>query len=160
MKIFLILIFSVFIMAQSQSDCGRENVKNMNKIQMNNNSAETAENKTMAKTDGKIKYKNLPENVKLTDQVTKEVKNDKGEIVSNDLITVEQALKDVGAKDEGEKLVDKNGKEIRFYTPPVRGMSQGYDLDQKQQKIDRKQLEELKAKYTVIILYVDARMVM
>lgn len=161
MKIFLILIFSVFIMAQSQSNCGKENVKNTNKIQMNNNSAKTAENKTMAeKTDDKTKYDNLPGNVKLTDEVKEEVRNEKGEIVSVNIITVEQALKKVGAKYEDGKLVDGTGTEIKFYSPPVRGMSQGYDLDMQQQEIDRKKLEELKAKYTVITLYIDARMVM
>ena len=152
MKIFLILIFSVFIMAQSQSDCGKENIKNRNKIQMNNNSAQTLENKGM---DDKAKYDKLPDNVKLTDEVKDEVKNEKGETVSVNIITVEQALKKIGAKYEDSKLVDADGKPIKFYTPPVRGTSQGFEEDQKQQERDKKELEDLKAKYIVVILYVN-----
>ncbi len=161
MKIFLLIIFAVFAMAQSQNDCGGENVKNANKTPMNNNSVKTVENKAMTeKTDDKTKFDNLPGNVKLTDKVKEEVKNEKGEVVSVEVITVKEALEKVGAKYVDGKLVDKNGTEIRFYTPPVRGMSQGYDLDQQQAEIDRKQLEDLKEKYTVIELYIDARMVM
>ena len=61
----------------------------------------------------------------------------------------------MGKKYENEKLVDRNGKEIRFYTPPVRGASQGYEEDKKQQERDAKELSDLQKKYTVIILYVN-----
>ena len=101
------------------------------------------------------KFDNLPDGVKLSDEVKKEVKNDNGKVVSFKIITVEAELKNLGAKYESDKLVDSKGKEIRFYKPPVRGASQGYEEDKKQQERDAKELAELQKKYTVIILYVN-----
>ena len=106
------------------------------------------------------KFDRLPDGVKLSDEVRKDVLNDKGEVVSYKTITVEEKLKELGAKYENDKLVDRDGKEIRFYTPPVRGASQGFEEDAKQRERDKKELDELQKKYTVIILYVDPRKVM
>lgn len=101
------------------------------------------------------KFDRLPDGVKLSDEIRNDVKNNKGEVVSFKIITVEEKLKELGAKYEREKLVDRDGKEIRFYTPPVRGASQGFEEDKKQSERDAKELAELQKKYTVIILYVN-----
>ncbi len=110
-------------------------------------------NQTMAKLD------RLPDGIEPNTKVRKYVKNDKGEVVSYETITVEEKLKELGAKYENDKLVDRNGREIRFYTPPVRGTSQGFEEDAKQRESDKKELDELQSKYTVIVLYVDPRKV-
>ena len=139
MKIYFLIVFVVFGFVQTQKDCGKANNENRNK---------TAENKTMPenKTE-KTKFENLPDGVKLTDEAVNQTTNEK--------TTVEKELQNLGAKYSGEKLVDKNGKEIKFYKPPVRGASQGFEEDEKQRKLDEQELKELKEKYTVIILYVN-----
>ncbi len=142
MKIYFLIIFAIFAMAQSQGQCDKDKMQNANKPM-------PSPTKEMTKID------KLPDGVNLNDEVRKEVKNDKGEVVSFKIITVEAELKNLGAKYENEKLVDRNGKEIRFYTPPVRGASQGYEEDKKQQERDAKELSDLQKKYTVIILYVN-----
>lgn len=142
MKIYFLIVFAVFTMAQSQGQCDKDKMQNANK-------AMPEQTKKMTKFD------NLPDGVKLSDEVKKEVKNDKGEVVSFKIITVEEELKNLGAKYDNDKLVDRSGKEIRFYTPPVRGASQGYEEDKKQQERDAKELTDLQKKYTVIILYVN-----
>lgn len=141
MKIWMLIIFIAFGFFQTQ--CDKNKVSNANK------------NKEMTKFE-----KVLPDGVKSSDEVRKDVLNDKGEVVSYKTITVEEKLKEHGAKYENDKLVDRNGKEIRFYTPPVRGASQGFEEDEKQRERDKKELNELQKTYTVIILYVDPRKVM
>ncbi len=139
MKIFFLIAFLAFSFMQSQKSCNKENLENGNK---------TATNKAMPeKTVGKMNFENLPDGVKLSDQTVKEGTDEKS--------TVEKDLQKIGAKYDGDKLVDKNGKEIKFYKPPVRGASQGFEEDQKQRKIDEKELKDLKEKYTLIILYVN-----
>lgn len=144
MKIYFLTILLVFGFAQSQQNCDKSKIENSNK---------TSVNKKMPKnTPEQTKFDKLPDGVSLTDEVREETKNENGE-VSYKIITVEEKLKEIGAKYSGEKLVDKNGKEIKFYKPPIRGASQGFEEDQKQQKRDEEQLKSLKEKYTVIILY-------
>ena len=138
MKICFLIIFAVFAVAQSQGQCDKDKMSNANKSMSN-----------------QTKFDRLPDGIKLSDEVKNDVKNNKGEVVSFKIITVEEKLKELGAKYEREKLVDRDGKEIRFYTPPVRGASQGFEEDKKQSERDAKELAELQKKYTVIILYVN-----
>jgi len=138
MKICFLIIFTVFAVAQSQGQCDKDKMSNANKPMSN-----------------QTKFDRLPDGVKLSDEIRNDVKNNKGEVVSFKIITVEEKLKELSAKYEGEKLVDRDGKEIRFYTPPVRGASQGFEEDKKQSERDAKELAELQKKYTVIILYVN-----
>lgn len=140
MKIYFLILFAVFAMAQSQ--CGKDKMPNANKPMSN-------------QTKEMTKFDRLPDGVKLNDEVRKDVKNDKGEVVSFKIITVEEKLKELGARYEKDKLVDAGGREIRFYTPPVRGTSQGFEEDKKQSERDARELAELQKKYTVIILYVN-----
>jgi hypothetical protein len=107
-----------------------------------------------------VKFKDLPDGVKLDDEVRDNQYDDKGEVVSYQIIKVEQKLKEIGAKYVDEKLVDKNGREIRFYKPPVRGASQGFEEDEKQRKRDEKELKDLKEKFTVIEIYINPLKVM
>lgn len=146
MKIYLIMCFAVVSFVQVQGQCG-------SKI-----NEKPKQEKTMTNED--VEYKDLPGNVKLTDEVLENELNEKGEVVSDKIITVKEKLQQLGAKYSDGKLVDKGGTEIKFYSPPVRGMSQGYDLDQKQQEIDKQELKDLKAKYTVIELYANRLTVM
>lgn len=148
MKIYFLIVLIIFGFAQSQKNCG----------ETKNNRNESAGNKIMAeKTVEKTNFDNLPDGVKLTDKVRKDVTGEKGEVVSIETTTVEKELKNLGAKYDGGKLVDKNGKEIKFYKPPVRGISQGFEEDERQRELDEKELKELKEKYTVVILYVNPR---
>ena len=142
MKICFLIIFAVFSMAQIHSQCDKDKMPNAN-IPM------------PSPTKQMTKFDRLPDGVKLSDEVRKDVKNDKGEVVSFKIITVEEELKNLGAKYANDKLVDTGGREVRFYTPPVRGASQGYEEDKKQHERDVRELVELQKKYTVIILYVN-----
>lgn len=151
MKIYFLIILLVFGFAQSQENCDKSKIESSKK---------TSVNKTMPeKTTEKLIFDKLPDGATLTDEVREETKNENGE-VSYKIITVEEKLKEIGAKYSGEKLVDKNGKEIRFYRPPVRGASQGFEEDKAQQNRDEQELKDLKEKYTVIVLYVNPLKVM
>lgn len=146
MKICFLIIFTMFGFVQNQ--CDRNKMSSENK---------SAANTT---TTNQIKFDRLPDGVKLSDEVKKDVVNDKSEVVSYETVSVEEKLKELGAKYENGKLVDSDGKEIKFYTPPVRGTSQGFEEDEKQREQDKKELADLQKKYTVVILYVDPRKVM
>ncbi|MEO8073162.1 MAG: hypothetical protein ABI686_07925 [Acidobacteriota bacterium] len=146
MKIFFLVFFIAFSFFQNQ--CDKSKTSNSNKP-LN----------TMMTNQTETKFDRLPDGVKLSDEVRKDVLNDKGEVVSYRTVTVEEELKKLGAKYVSEKLVDRDGKEIKFYTPAVRGASQGFEEDAKQRDRDKKELDELQSKYTVIILYVDPRKV-
>lgn len=150
MKICFLIVFAVFGLFQNQ--CDKSNLANENK---------PAANKIMpGQTKEMTKFDHLPDGVKPNDEVRKDVFNDKGEVVSYKTITVEEKLHELGAKYEGDNLVDGNGKEIKFYTPPVRGASQGFEEDAKQQTRDAQGFADLQKKYTVVILYIDPRKVM
>lgn len=146
---FLLIIFAVFALAQTDNKCGKSEMQNANKP--------IANKKMSDNTNKQSKFDRLPDGVKLTDEVRKDVTNDKGEVISAKISTVEAELKELGAKYANDKLVDRSGREIRFYTPPVRGTSQGFEEDERQRKQDEKEFLELKKKYTVIVLFVDPR---
>lgn len=149
MKIYILMVFMVFVFAQSQAQCDKNKKVTSEKANANINMPEE-----------KTKFEDLPDSVKLTDEVREVVKDDSGKVVSDEIITVEEKLRRIGAKYEDSKLVDSKGREIKFYKPPVRGASQGFEEDQKQAKRDAEELKELKEKYTVIILYVNPLKVM
>ncbi len=146
MKICFLMVFAIFGFLQNQ--CDKNKMSNTNK---------SANAMMTNQTKDATKFDRLPDDVKLSDEVRKDILNDKGEVVSYKTITVEEKLKEIGAKYENDKLVDRDGKEIKFYTPPVRGASQGFEEDAKQRERDAKKLADLQKKYTVIILYVDPR---
>jgi ABC-type phosphate transport system auxiliary subunit len=135
-------MFAVFAMVQSQGQCDKDKMQNANKPMP-------------TPTKQMTKFDRLPDGVDLSDEVKNDIKNNKGEVVSSKIITVEEKLKELGAKYEKDRLVDAGGREIRFYTPPLRGASQGFEEDEKQRKRDARELAELQKKYTVIILYVN-----
>ena len=141
MKIYLMILFVMFGVVQSQAQCNKKN-KEKPKIK-----AEM--------TTQDVTFKDLPDNAKLDDEVRVNKFNDDGIIISYEVITVEQKLREVGAKYVENKLVDKEGTEIRFYKPPIRGTSQGFEADKKQAEIDAKKLADLKEKYTVIEIFVN-----
>lgn len=138
MKIYFLIAFLIFGFVQTQKDCGKTNIENKNK---------TATNKTMPENKEKNSWDNLPDGVKLTDKTVIEG--------TNETSTVEKDLRNAGAIFVDGKLFDENGKEIKFYKPPVRGASQGFEEDERQRKLDEKELKDLKEKYAVIILYVN-----
>lgn len=106
------------------------------------------------------KFDRLPENITLEREVVKTVKNDKGASVSSETTTVEKRLNELKARYEKDKLVDGNGKEIRFFEPFCRGVSAGFEQDQADQMAWEKELAELEKKYTVIVLSCDPRKAM
>ncbi|MEZ5428421.1 MAG: hypothetical protein R2747_19280 [Pyrinomonadaceae bacterium] len=146
MRILGLMIFLVFGFAQNQDKCSKK---------AGHDKAESATANQRTPVEKKdTKYDRLPDGVKLTDEVREETLDEKGE-KSFRIITVEEKLKQLKAAYEGDKLVDDEGREIKFYRPPVRGASQGYEEDQKQRERDEEELRELKEKFTVIILYVN-----
>ena len=149
MKTCLLLMFVTFVFFQSRCDSGK--MTNANKSPVN----KAMENREIDTP----KFDKLPDGITPETKVRKDVVNEKGEVVSYKQITVKEKLTEVGAKYENEKLVDRGGKEIKFYTPPVRGISQGFEEDEKQRERDKQELNELKSKYTIIILYVDLKKV-
>lgn len=144
MKIYVLVVFMVFTFVQNQAQCDKKEKVKTEKTNVNKQMPEE-----------QTKFENLPDGAKLTDKV-REVETDRdGKVVSDEIITVKQKLEKIGAKYEDGKLVDGEGKEIRFYKPPMRGASQGFEEDQKQTERDAEELKKLQEKYTVIILYVD-----
>lgn len=139
------IFFALFAFMQTQAQCGKGKSEKQN-----------AEN-TMA---NKVEFKELPDGAKLDDEVRIDELDENGEIVSYKVITVEKKLREIGAKYYENKLVDGKGKEIRFYKPPIRGTSRGFEEDTKQQKLDEKELKDLKEKFTVIEIFVNPLKVM
>ena len=107
-----------------------------------------------------MKFERLPDNIKPETQVRKETRNDKGEVVSFEITTVEKRLNELKARYESDKLVDEKGREIRFFEPLCRGVSAGEEQDEIDHKAKEKELSELEKKYTVIILHCDPSTVM
>jgi hypothetical protein len=144
MKIaFLIILFALV----QTGNCGRKTVQDLDV-----NVSPTSKTK--------MKYDRLPENITLETEVRKDSKNDKGEVTSFEITTVEKRLNELKARYEKDKLVDESGKEIKFFEPLCRGVSAGYEQDQADQKAKERELAELEKKYTVIVLYCDPRKVM
>lgn len=101
------------------------------------------------------KFDRLPENITLETQVTKDVFDSKGKIISSEVVSVEKKLTELKAKYKKGKLVDGKNREIKFYDPMCRGVSQEFEEEQKNQKNKATELADLKKKYTVIILACD-----
>ncbi len=146
MKFIFIIIFALAV-AQTNQNCDKKTMENAN-------------NKNAPTPTKKVKYDRLPEKITLDTEVRKDVLNDKGEIVSSEITTVEKRLNELKARYEKDVLVDEKGREIRFFEPLCRGVSAGFEQDQADQKAKDEELAELKKKYTVIILYCNPAKVM
>lgn len=144
MKTTFVIIFVLFGLIQVSQSCEKKTVQNSNK------STEPIPKQT-------AKYDRLPEGIRPETEVTTDVKNDKGEVVSYEITTVEKRLNEMKARYKDDKLVDEKGKEIRFFEPLCRGVSRGIEGDEEDRQAKEKELAELKKKYTVIILYCDPR---
>jgi hypothetical protein len=145
-------MFAVFVIGQSQGQCDKDKMQNTNK---------PAVSSTMPNQEKEtLKFDRLPDSIKPDTKIRKDTKNDKGEVVTFEVITAEQRLKELKAGYEGEKLVDGKGREIKFFEPLCRGVSQGFEEDEKARKEKEKELAELEKKYTVIVLYCDPQKVM
>ena len=144
MKIFFLMIFVLFGTMQMNENCGK--------------SEKQSTNITMPEpTKTPTEFNRLPEGIALNTEVEgKTVKNDEGEIISYEITTVEKRLTELNARYEG-KLVDGKGREIRFFSPLCRGVSQGFEEDQRAREKSENELAELKKQYTVIVLYCDLR---
>lgn len=147
MKLTLVLMVALFGFIQTTQNCDSKTMGNRN----------TDISPTPPK---QTKSYRLPEGIDLKTKVLKQVENDRGEVVSTEIVTVEKALSELKAKNSGEKLVDGKGREIKFFEPLCRGVSQGVDEDQTAQEAKQKELAELKKKYTVIVLYCDPEKVL
>lgn len=147
MKLAFLIIFALFAFLQTNQNCDQKTMQNTN-------------NPALPTPKKQTKFDRLPPNITLETEVRKDVLNDKGEVVSFEVTTVEKRLNELKARYKKDKLVDKKGREIRFFEPLCRGVSRGFEEDQQDQKAKEKELAELKKKYTVIVLYCDPRKVM
>ncbi|MCY7348672.1 MAG: hypothetical protein LH614_20980 [Pyrinomonadaceae bacterium] len=150
MKYIFILLAIGFGLIQSSETVGKNSMENSNDS-----------NKSAARqTKEKVKYDRLPENIKPKTEVRRIVKNRKGETVSFEVTTVEKRLNELKARYKNNKLVDRSGREIRFFEPLCRGVSRGFEGDAQDQKAKDLELAELEKKYTVLILHCDLRKMM
>jgi hypothetical protein len=143
MKVTILIIFVLFGLLQT-GNCDKKKMQNTDDM-----ASPTPKQTT--------KFDRLPENIKPETEVRKDIKNEQGEVVSVEVTTVEKRLNELKARYEKDKLVDGKGREIRFFEPLCRGVSQGLEEDQKAQEEKDKELAGLQKKYTVIILYCDPR---
>lgn len=135
-------------MMQINEQCGRSSKPSVNKTM-------TEPIKTPAK------FNRLPEDITLETEVLGEaVKNDAGEITSYEVISVEKKLTALKASYQNSVLVDGQKKEIRFFKPICRGVSQGFEEERRERERSENELAELQKKYTVITLYCDQRKLM
>lgn len=123
-------------------------------------SNETGVNLVSPTPKKKMKYDRLPPRIKLDTEVRKDTLNEKGEVVSFEVVTVEQRLNELKARYKKGVLVDAKGREIRFFEPLCRGVSAGYERDEQERLEKEKELAELLKKYTVIILYCNPAKIM
>ena len=150
MKICILVIIFAFGFVQNQ--CDKDKTVNTNKL---------SANKTMSdQTPENGKIERLPDGIEPETKVRKDTKNEKGEVVSTEILTVEQRLKELGAKYKDGKLIDDKNKEIRFFEPLCRGISEGFEEDKKARKEKEKEFAELEKNYTVIVLYCDPTQVL
>lgn len=147
MKHTFLLLVIVFGFLQTSESCGKNSTQNSN----------AAVKPTPSKTVGKTLFDRLPENIKLDTPVRKAIKNSKGETVSFEITTVEKTLNELKASYKNDRLVDGNGREIRFYEPLCRGVSRGTDEDEQDQKVKEKELADLEKNNTVVVLNCDPR---
>lgn len=150
MKICVLIFLLFFAVVQSQAQCGRDRAAGDKKTDV--------KEKTMPEDTSE--FENLPAGVTLTDEVREEIRDESGRVVETKIITVGEKLKMLGARQDKDRLVDRKGREIKFYKPPVRGVSEGVEADRRQARRDREELEKLREKYTVIVLYVNPLKVM
>ena len=148
MKIFFLMIFVLFGIMQMNEQCRKNEKQSINTMKPEATKTPT-------------KFNPLPENIALDTKVQgKAIKNDRGEIVSYEITTVEKRLTELNAKYENNKLVDDKQREIRFFKPLCQGVSQGFEEDRREREKSENELAELKTKYTVVILYCDLRKLM
>ncbi len=143
MKMCFLIIFAVFALAQVNDKCGR--------IKMQNNNEQNVNNTMSSQNKETTKFDRLPGGIKSDTKIRKDTKNNKGEVVSFEVVTAEQRLNEIEAKYDGEKLVDSKGREIKFFEPLCRGVSQGFEADEKARKEKERELAELEKKFTVIV---------
>lgn len=144
---FIFPLLIIFGLIQNAGNCGKSAVRN------SDDAAKPAARKTIEK----IKYDRLPENIKAETEVRRAIKNEQGETISFEITTVEKRLNELQARYENDRLIDGNGREIRFYEPLCRGVSRGTEEDEADQKAKETELAELEKKYTVITLNCDPR---
>lgn len=147
MKYTFALIFILFGLMQNSQSCGKNPMRNAN----------DSIKPTPSKTVEKKQFDRLPENVKTETQVSKAIKNAKGETVSFEITTVEKTLNELGAGYKNDVLVDGKGREIRFYEPLCRGVSRGAEGDDEDRRAKENELAGLEKNYTVVVLYCDPR---
>ena len=150
MKFTFLLTLILFGSIQNGESCGKKTMRN----------SDDANKTTAQATKGQSKYDRLPENIKTETEVRRAIKNDKGETVSFEITSVGKRLNELEAHYENGKLVDKSGKEIRFFEPLCRGVSRGVEEDEEDRKAKEDELSELEKKHTVIVLYCDPQKVM
>lgn len=146
MKLILFIIFA-FAVWQINQNCVQKTMENANIT-------------PVPTPQKKVSYDRLPEKITLDTEVRKDVLNAKGETISSEVTTVEKRLDELKARYKKGVLVDKKGKEIKFFEPLCRGVSAGFEQDQADQKAKDKELAQLKKKFTVIILYCNPAKVM
>ncbi|NNE68549.1 MAG: hypothetical protein HKN33_18425 [Pyrinomonadaceae bacterium] len=146
MKIFLVVFAVLISVIQNPAQCGDRKM--------------TKEKEAPPVVVPADKFENLPDGVKAKDEVKEVVVDDEGQLVSSKIITVEQKLKSLGAGYQDGILVDSKNNQIRFFKPSIRGASEGPEGDKKFYDLERKRLEDLKAKFTVIEIYINPLKVM
>jgi hypothetical protein len=151
MKTVFLFAMLFFGLVQANESCGEK----AGNVEKNKNTSPTPQKK-----GENWRPENLPDDVKPETKVRIDVKNDKGQVTSTSVTTVEKTLNGLKARFENGKLVDRNGREIRFFAPLCRGVSQGPEEDEAARKAREKELSELEKKFTVIVLYCDPASVM
>jgi hypothetical protein len=148
MKISFLIIVVLLGITQMNEQCGK-------------NEKQSIDIKTAEPTRMPTKFNQLPEGIEFDTEVEgKAIKNDKGEVNSYEITSVEQRLDELNAKYKEGKLVDDKNKEIKFFKPLCRGVSQGLEEDQRESEKYQNEFAQLKKKYTVIVLYCDLRKLM
>ncbi len=137
----LIAIFAMFGLIQNSQRCSSA------AVEKNSMTTPTPERK--------VRFDRLPENIKPDTKVRKDVKNARGKIVSHETTTVEKRLNELKARYKNGKLVDRKGREIRFFEPLCRGVSRGIEGDAEDQRAKDKELADLEKKFTVIVVLCD-----
>lgn len=151
MKTTVLFLMLVFGFVQANESCGEK----AGNVEKKNNPSPTPQKKGEA-----WRPEHLPADVKPETKVRIDVKNDKGQVTSTSVTTVEKTLNGLKARFENGRLVDGKGREIRFFAPLCRGVSQGPEEDEAARKAKEKELSELEKKFTVIVLYCDPASVM
>ncbi len=147
MKYTFLLMFILFGLIQNSQSCAKS---------AGRNSSDSAA-PTPSKTVEKKRFDRLPQNIEAATQVSKPIKNDKGDTISYEITTVEKILNDLKAGYKDNVLIDGKGREIRFHEPLCRGVSRGVEGDEEDRRAKEKEFAELEKKYTVVVLFCDPR---